>query len=202
MEKFTTVSGVAAPFPAANVDTDVIMPKAFLKRIDKEGVLEGLFHDLRLDADGTERPEFVLNQPAWRNASFLIVGPNFGCGSSREHAVWGLRRRGIRALIGSSFAGIFFDNCANNAVLGIVLPKPTVDRLLALAADPATAGMTIDLASQTITTATGEVIGFDIEPARKEKLLEGLDPVGQTLRHREKIEAFEANYYRDYPWLV
>ena len=109
--------GAAAPMPTANIDTDVIMPKAFLKRIDKDGVLEGLFHDVRLNSDGTENPDFVLNQTPYRQAEIIVTGPNFGCGSSREHAVWGLRKRGIRALIGSSFAGIFFDNCANNGLL-------------------------------------------------------------------------------------
>ena len=130
MEKFEKLTAVAAPMPASNIDTDIIMPKAFLKRIDKEGVLEGLFHDVRLYEDGTEREDFVLNQPEYRNAKILVTGPNFGCGSSREHAVWGLEKRGIKCLIGSSFAGIFFDNCANNGVLAIVLPKETVTSLI------------------------------------------------------------------------
>ena len=130
MEKFEKLTAVAAPMPASNIDTDIIMPKAFLKRIDKEGVLEGLFHDVRLYEDGREREGFVLNQPEYRSAKILVTGSNFGCGSSREHAVWGLEKRGIKCLIGSSFAGIFFDNCANNGVLAIVLPKETVSALI------------------------------------------------------------------------
>ena len=130
MDKFIQLTAAAAPMPTANIDTDVIMPKAFLKRIDKDGVLEGLFHDVRLNPDGTENPDFVLNQTPYRQAEIIVTGPNFGCGSSREHAVWGLRKRGIRALIGSSFAGIFFDNCANNGLLCVVLPQAQVDELL------------------------------------------------------------------------
>lgn len=202
MEKFEIVTGIAAPMPAANIDTDIIMPKAFLMRIDKEGVLEGLFHDLRLDAQGNERPEFVLNQKPYRQAKFLVVGPNFGCGSSREHAVWGLQKRGIRALIGSSFNGIFFDNCANNGILAITLQPDEIGTIIENLEKSGNKEITVDLVNQIIKTPDGKGISFEIEPLRKEKLLNGLDPVSQTLKLKEKIAEFEKNYFSTYPWLA
>lgn len=201
MEKFTTLTAVAAPMGASNIDTDVIMPKAFLKRIDKEGVLEGLFHDLRLREDGSENPDFILNQEPYRSAEILLTGPNFGCGSSREHAVWGLRRRGIRALIGSSFAGIFFDNCANNGVAVIVLPEEDVRRMIEATEKSSDKKITINLQEQTVRDPEGRLYHFDIEPTRKQRLLEGGDAVAQTLRSEKKIAAFEAQYFKKYPWL-
>ena len=177
MEKFEKLTAVAAPMPASNIDTDIIMPKAFLKRIDKEGVLEGLFHDVRLYEDGREREGFVLNQPEYRSAKILVTGSNFGCGSSREHAVWGLEKRGIKCLIGSSFAGIFFDNSESKNV-------------------------TVDLEAQTVTTPSGAILHFEIEPSRKEKLLQGLDPVALTLKSEEKIKNFEEDYFKKFPWLA
>jgi 3-isopropylmalate/(R)-2-methylmalate dehydratase small subunit len=138
MERFSIVTGIAAPLPSANINTDVIMPKQFLKGIDRSGLRDGTFHDLRFDANGAERPEFILNRSRWRDAVFLVVGPNFGAGSSREHAVWGLRQLGIHALIGTSFAGIFFDNCARNGLLAISLNEETNQRLMDTASDPAT----------------------------------------------------------------
>lgn len=202
MEKFEIVTGIAAPMPAANIDTDIIMPKAFLMRIDKEGVLEGLFHDIRLDAQGNERPEFVLNQKPYRQAKFLVVGPNFGCGSSREHAVWGLQKRGIRALIGSSFNGIFFDNCANNGILAITLQPDEIGTIIENLEKSGNKEITVDLVNQIIKTPDGKGISFEIEPLRKEKLLNGLDPVSQTLKLKEKIAEFEKNYFSTYPWLA
>ena len=187
MEKFEKLTAVAAPMPASNIDTDIIMPKAFLKRIDKEGVLEGLFHDIRLYEDGTDREEFVLNQPEYRNARILVTGPNFGCGSSREHAV---------------FAGIFFDNCANNGVLAIVLPKDTVSALIQELQNSESKNVTVDLEAQTVTTPSGAVLHFEIEPSRKEKLLQGLDPVALTLKSEEKIKNFEDEYFKKFPWLA
>lgn len=200
MTPFLAVSGVAAPLPAANLDTDVIMPKRYLKGIDREGLAIGVFHDLRFDGAGDPDPAFVLNQPAWSGAAFLVVGPNFGCGSSREHAVWGLRQLGVRALIGESFAGIFFDNCARNGLPALTLPPRTVTRLLALVADPARNRLTVDLPAQTIVTADGTV-AFDIDPILKQRLVEGLDAVGATLKEADLIRAFESAYLARHPWL-
>ncbi len=201
MEKFTKLRAIAAPMPASNIDTDIIMPKAFLKRIDKEGVLEGLFHDVRLDEQGNERADFVLNQCPYRDAQILITGPNFGCGSSREHAVWGLQKRGIRCLIGSSFAGIFFDNCTNNGILVIVLPVETVSNLIDYIQKSADKSVHIDLEEERIVLPDSTTIKFDIEPSRKSKLLKGLDPVGQTLERKDKIIDFENTYFQQFPWL-
>lgn len=201
MQPFRSVTGVAAPFPAANVDTDVIMPKQFLKGIDRAGLDRGVLFDLRFDADGAPRPDFVLNQAPYRGAPFLVVGPNFGCGSSREHAVWGLAQLGVRALIGISFAGIFFDNCARNGLLAITLPADDHARLLALAAQPADHPFTIDLGAQTI-RAGGELIPFVVEAPRRHALLEGLDAVGLSLARAAEIRAFEARHHALNPWLT
>jgi 3-isopropylmalate/(R)-2-methylmalate dehydratase small subunit len=201
MKPFTVVSGVAAPLPAANVDTDVIMPKQFLKGIDRAGLDRGALHDLRFDAAGEARPDFILNQPAWRGACFLVVGPNFGCGSSREHAVWGLAQLGVRAVIGTSFAGIFADNCARNGLLLVALPKPDVDALLEAAARPDANGLTVDLQAQTVTAEGLAPIAFDIEPTRKAALLQGLDAIGETLQRRAAIDAFEMAHRAANPWL-
>ena len=201
MAPFTTVRGVAAPLRAANIDTDVIMPKQFLKGIDRAGLDAGLFHDLRFDADGRARPEFILNRPGWQGAAFLVVGDNFGCGSSREHAVWGLMQYGVRAVIGTSFAGIFFDNCARNGLLAICLPADVVTMLAALAGDAATNRLTIDLERQII--VGGDVrIGFEIDAARREALMRGLDAVGQTLTLRDEIAAFQHKHLEAHPWFA
>jgi 3-isopropylmalate/(R)-2-methylmalate dehydratase small subunit len=197
MTPFSTVQGVAAPLPAANIDTDVIMPKQFLKGIDRGGLDHGLFHDLRFDAAGAARPEFILNLPAWDQARFLVVGDNFGCGSSREHAVWGLMQYGVRALIGTSFAGIFFDNCARNGLLAITLPESDVARLMALAEQAA--GFTVDLPRQTISAGDVE-LRFEIDAVRKEALLHGLDAIGQTLTMRDAILAFQQTHLEANPW--
>lgn len=202
MEKFEIVKGIAAPMPAANVDTDVIMPKQFLKGIDRSGLRDGTFHGLRFDPDGGERPEFVLNRPEWRKAVFLVVGPNFGCGSSREHAVWGLRQLGIRALLGSNFAGIFFDNCACNGLLALALDDDTVRSLMDLASNPAMAMLAIDLPQQSIVAADGRQFKFEIEPARKEALRHGLDFVATTLTFRDDILSFEKAHLERSPWLM
>jgi len=203
MEAFNTVTGVAAPLLLPNVDTDAIMPKQFLKGIDRSGLRDGFLFDLRFSADGTARPGFKLNQPPWADARFLVVGPNFGCGSSREHAVWGMREFGIRAVIGTSYGGIFQDNCARNGVLAISLPADQVDALRRQAADPNANRLTIDLPSQTITVeATGRAICFDVEALTKSALLHGLDAVAATLRDADKIREFESAYYLSRPWLV
>ncbi len=201
MEPFRVLTGVAAPMPAANIDTDVIMPKQFLKGIDREGLDRGVFFDLRLDETGAPRADFVLNQPAWSGARFLVVGPNFGCGSSREHAVWGLSQLGIRALIGPSFAGIFFDNCARNGLLAITLSPDAWASLLALSSQPDSNVFTIDLEAQTI-AAGAAIMDFDIEPPRKQALLEGLDGVGLALARADEIRAFETRHFRDNPWFL
>ena len=202
MQPFTIVAGPAAGLPGANIDTDVIMPKQFLKGIDRAGLGAATFHDLRYVGPGQPRPDFVLNRPAWQGACILVVGPNFGCGSSREHAVWGLLQGGIRAVIGTSFAGIFADNAANNGLLLIELSPEPVAALAALAADPARNRMTIDLPAQTIATADGVVQRFDIPARRKDHLVRGLDAIGATLDHAEAIRAFQARHLAAQPWLV
>ncbi|TKJ84470.1 3-isopropylmalate dehydratase small subunit [Pseudomonas koreensis] len=201
LQPFTQVSGQAAPLLAANVDTDVIMPKQFLKGIDRQGLDRGLFFDLRFLRDGSPNPDFVLNQPAWQGASFLLVGPNFGCGSSREHAVWGLQQMGIRALIGSSFAGIFYDNCQRNGVLLITLEEAQVQRIGQLVGQAETARVNIDLETQRISLADGTVIDFQIDTLRKTALLLGLDAIGSILQRREQIKAFERQHLANNPWL-
>ncbi|CAI8872982.1 3-isopropylmalate dehydratase subunit LeuD [Pseudomonas sp. IT-P100] len=201
LQPFTHVSGKAAPMLAANIDTDVIMPKQFLKGIDRAGLDRGLFFDLRFLPDGQPNPEFVLNQPAWQGASFMVVGPNFGCGSSREHAVWGLKQMGIRALIGSSFAGIFYDNCQRNGVLLITLDESVLQRLGRVVGQPEGAQISVDLQAQEIRLHDGEVILFDIDTLRKTALLLGLDAIGSTLQRSEQIKAFELKHLAANPWL-
>ncbi|CAI8992023.1 3-isopropylmalate dehydratase subunit LeuD [Pseudomonas sp. IT-P171] len=201
LQPFTHVSGKAAPMLAANIDTDVIMPKQFLKGIDRAGLDRGLFFDLRFLPDGQPNPEFVLNQRAWQGASFMVVGPNFGCGSSREHAVWGLKQMGIRALIGSSFAGIFYDNCQRNGVLLITLDESMLQRLGRVVSQPEGAQISVDLQAQEIRLHDGEVILFDIDTLRKTALLLGLDAIGSTLQRSEQIKAFELKHLAANPWL-
>jgi len=201
LQPFTQVSGQAAPMLAANIDTDVIMPKQFLKGIDRAGLDRGLFFDLRFLPDGQPNPDFVLNQPAWQGASFMVVGPNFGCGSSREHAVWGLQQMGIRALIGSSFAGIFYDNCQRNGVLLITLDEPVAQRLGQVVSRAEGARISVDLEAQQIVLNDGEVIPFEIDTLRKTALLLGLDAIGSTLQRREQIKAFEREHLAASPWL-
>jgi 3-isopropylmalate/(R)-2-methylmalate dehydratase small subunit len=201
MEPFVRETGPAAPLAMPNLDTDVIMPKTFLKGIDRQGLAIGVFHALRFTA-GEPNPAFILNQPAYQGARFLVVGPNFGCGSSREHAVWGLVQLGIRALIGTSFAGIFEDNCQNNGLLTLHLAPGEVALLLDRAGDPPHNELTIDLAAQSICVeSTGERLGFAIEPARMDRLMTGLDAVAATLRYADDIRAFEARHRAAHPWL-
>ncbi|MBD9482545.1 3-isopropylmalate dehydratase small subunit [Pseudomonas sp. PDM14] len=202
MEPFTTVHGIAAAMLAANVDTDVIMPKQFLKGIDRNGLDRGLFFDLRFLADGARNTAFVLNQAPWDAASFLVVGPNFGCGSSREHAVWGLKQLGIRALIGTSFAGIFYDNCQRNGVLLIQLKDADLQALGALVSQAESAAIRVDLPAQTITLADGRRIAFNIDALRKEALISGLDAIGSTLQRTAAIHQFEAMHLQANPWLA
>lgn len=199
MEPFVRVCGIAASLPAANVDTDTIMPKQFLKGIDRSGLRDGLFHDLRFDGMGNERTDFVLNRPATREATFLIVGENFGCGSSREHAVWGLAQFGIRALIGTSFAGIFFDNCARNGLLAISLEASELRVLARRAEERSGLVLTVDLLSRRI-ELPDRTLAFDIDPMQREALLKGLDPISQTLKWSDSIRAFEARHFAVNPW--
>ncbi|BDB18766.1 3-isopropylmalate dehydratase small subunit [Pseudomonas sp. CYM-20-01] len=202
LQPFTLVTGKAAPMLAANIDTDVIMPKQFLKGIDRSGLDRGLFFDLRFLASGEPNPEFVLNQPAWQGASFMVVGPNFGCGSSREHAVWGLKQMGIRALIGSSFAGIFYDNCQRNGVLLITLDEAVLQQLGKTVSQADQAQISVDLEAQQIHLADGQVIPFQIDTLRKTALLQGLDAIGSTLQRSDEIKAFERRHLQANPWLT
>jgi 3-isopropylmalate/(R)-2-methylmalate dehydratase small subunit len=202
MQAFNVVSGAAAALPAANIDTDIIMPKQFLKGIDRSGLADGAFHDLRFDRDGMPRQDFILNQPDWEQTCFLVTGPNFGCGSSREHAVWGLLQLGVRAIIGSTFAGIFHDNALNNGLLLISLPSADVASLMARAADPKRNGLTVDLPQQTVETQDGLRLSFEIEPLRKRALIGGLDAIGVTLQNAEAIHSFERPYFDGNPWLA
>jgi 3-isopropylmalate/(R)-2-methylmalate dehydratase small subunit len=201
MQPFNTVSGSAAPLLASNIDTDVIMPKQFLKGIDRKGLDRGLFFDLRCLESGEPNPEFILNQPAWNGAAFLVVGSNFGCGSSREHAVWGLKQVGIRALIGTSFAGIFYDNCQRNGVLAIQLSEAQLKQIAGVISDAATARIEVNLPEQTIALADGTVIPFEIDQLRKQSLLLGLDAIGTTLQCSDQIRSFESRHLAENPWL-
>ncbi|MBX6322578.1 MAG: 3-isopropylmalate dehydratase small subunit [Rhodospirillaceae bacterium] len=201
MEKFTILSGVAAPLPMVNCDTDKIIPARFLKTIRRTGLGRSLFHDLRYDPDGSEKPDFVLNQPAWRKATILVAGENFGCGSSREHAPWALLDFGIRAVIAPSFADIFYNNSFKNGVLLITLPQAEVDLLMEDARKGANAVLTIDLEKQEITRPDGGRIHFDIDPFRKHCLLNGLDDIGLTLGKAAAIDGFEATARQRQPWL-
>ncbi len=202
MEKFTVLTGVAAPLPMINVDTDMIIPKQFLKTIKRTGLGKNLFDEMRYDEQGNEKPDFVLNQPAYRKAEILISGANFGCGSSREHAPWAILDFGIRCVIAPSFADIFFNNCFKNGILPIVLPQAEVDKLMDDARNGANARLTVDLAKQEITRPDGSKISFDVDPFRKHCLLEGLDDIGLTLQRGDKIDAFEGRRKQSTPWLA
>jgi len=201
MQKFKTLTGVAAPLPMLNVDTDMIIPKQFLKTIKRSGLGKSLFFEMRFDDAGAERPDFVLNKQAYRKAEILVAGDNFGCGSSREHAPWALLDFGIRCVIAPSFADIFYNNCFKNGILPIKLPQDDVDKLMDDAMRGANATVTIDLENQTITGPDGGEITFDVEPFRKHCLIEGLDDIGQTMQRVDKIDAFEARQKASEPWL-
>ena len=204
MTPFRSLTGVAAALPMANLDTDQIMPKQFLRGVDREsGLADGFLHNLRFEAPGRPRPDFSLNRAPWNSATILVTGPNYGCGSSREHAVWGMCQLGLRCVIGSSFGGIFADNCARNGVPAIIVPLAEADRLLALAADAARCEITVDLEGQTITTpADGRTLRFEFDPLRRHMLMKGLDAVGLTLESAEDIKEFEQAYLKEQPWLA
>ena len=200
MEKFTTLEGIAAPFPMVNVDTDRIIPARFLKTIKKTGLGKNLFNELRYDADGSEKPGFVLNKPAYREARILVAGDNFGCGSSREHAPWALVDFGIRCVIAPSFADIFNNNASKNGMLLIALPQETVDKLMEDADKGGNARLSVDLEKQRIVRPDGETIDFDIDPFKKHCLLNGLDDIALTLQKDDKISAFEGARKAAQPW--
>ncbi|WP_114393417.1 3-isopropylmalate dehydratase small subunit [Oleisolibacter albus] len=201
MDKFTQLTGVAAPLRLMNVDTDMIIPARYLKTIKRTGLGEGLFAALRFNGDGSEKPDFVLNRPAYKGARIIIAGDNFGCGSSREHAPWALADYGIRCVIAPSFADIFFNNCFKNGVLPIVLPQPVIDRLMDAADNGANATFTVDLDAQTIHLPDGGSVPFEVEPFRRQCLLNGWDDIGLTLRNAGEIDGFEAAQRATQPWL-
>ncbi|WP_112873413.1 3-isopropylmalate dehydratase small subunit [Paracoccus endophyticus] len=201
MDKFTTLTGIAAPMPLVNIDTDMIIPKQFLKTIHRSGLGKNLFEEMRFFPDGTENPDFVLNKPAWRGAQIIVAGDNFGCGSSREHAPWALLDYGIRCVISTSFADIFYNNCFKNGILPIVLPQAAVDALMKDAENGANARLTVDLAAQTVTAPDGTAHPFDIDPHRKHCLLNGLDDIGLTMEKAAAIQAYETQIAQSQPWV-
>jgi len=202
MDKFTTLTGVAAPLDIMNVDTDMIIPKQYLKTIARTGLGAGLFSEMRFNQDGSENPDFVLNKPAWRNAKIIVAGDNFGCGSSREHAPWALLDYGIRCVISTSFADIFYNNCFKNGILPIKVTPEQLDLLMDDAARGANATLTVDLESQTIRGPDGGTVSFDIDSARKQVLLEGLDDIATTLKSSQaSIAGFESKMAESRPWL-
>jgi len=201
MEKFTQITGVAAPMPLINIDTDMIIPKLFLKTIKRSGLGKNLFDEMRYDDAGAEIPSFVLNKPAYRNAQVIVAGDNFGCGSSREHAPWALLDFGIRVVISTSFADIFYSNCFKNGILPIVLPQEDVDKLMDDAARGANAVLSVDLESQKITGPDGGEISFEVDAFKKHCLLNGLDDIGLTMQKSDAISAFEAHNAAIMPWV-
>jgi 3-isopropylmalate/(R)-2-methylmalate dehydratase small subunit len=200
MEKFTTLRGVAAPLPMVNVDTDMIIPKQFLKTIKRTGLKDGLFYEMRWAADG-QKKDFILDQPAYQNAKILVAGPNFGCGSSREHAPWALLDFGIRCVISEGFADIFYNNCFKNGILPIKLPKEIIDKLMDDASRGSNAIIEVDLEKQEIKGPDGGTVHFDIDPFRKHLLLNGLDDIGLTMEKSSDIDAFEKKQKESQPWL-
>ena len=200
MQAFTRLDGRAAPLSLANIDTDQIIPKQFLKTVEREGLAKGLFYDFRFDGEGSEIADFVLNRPEYKGSSVLIAGDNFGCGSSREHAPWALMDFGIMCVISTSFADIFNNNCFNNGLLPVVLKPEEVAQLM----DEAKGGnhmVSIDLEAQTVISPSGKSFQFDIDPVRKDKMLKGLDFIGETLMHRADIDVYESKRALDRPWL-
>ncbi|QLQ20375.1 MAG: 3-isopropylmalate dehydratase small subunit [Exiguobacterium profundum] len=200
MDKFTTLTGIAAPMALVNIDTDMIIPKQFLKTIQRSGLGKNLFDEMRYDRDGNEIADFVLNQPQYRKAEIIVAGDNFGCGSSREHAPWALLDFGIRCVISTSFADIFFNNCFKNGILPVVLPQAAVDHLMDDARKGANARITVDLESQTVTASDGTTFAFDVDPFKKHCLLNGLDDIGLTLEKSASIDVFEKKNALMHPW--
>jgi 3-isopropylmalate/(R)-2-methylmalate dehydratase small subunit len=201
MQKFTVLTGIAAPLDMINIDTDKIIPKLHLRTTSRTGLGKALFEELRYAADGTPRPEFVLNREPWRDASILVAGDNFGCGSSREHAPWALVDFGIRCVISTSFADIFYNNCFKNGLLPVRVGKAELEALLADASDPENPELTVDLEQCCIRRPNGAVIRFQVEAFRRARLLAGLDDVGITLQKSDDIDRFEAQQDAEQPWL-
>jgi 3-isopropylmalate/(R)-2-methylmalate dehydratase small subunit len=201
MDKFTQLTGVAAPLPIVNVDTDMIIPKDYLKTIKRTGLAEGLFAEMRLNEDGSENPDFVLNKPAYREATILVAGDNFGCGSSREHAPWALLDRGIRCVISTSFADIFYNNCFKNGILPVKVTPEELDELMDDANRGSNAILTVDLESQTITGPDGGSISFEIDEFKKHCLLNGLDDIGLTMKKADSIQTYESKLGAERPWV-
>jgi len=201
MEKFDKLSGVAAPLPIINIDTDMIIPKQYLKTIQRTGLGTGLFSEMRYNEDGSANEGFVLNKSAYKNASILVAGDNFGCGSSREHAPWALLDYGIRCIISTSFADIFYNNCFKNGVLPIVVSQDELDKLMDDANRGANATMSIDLEAQEISGPDGGTIAFDIDPFRKHCMLNGLDDIGLTMEKASNIDRYEADLSESRPWV-
>jgi 3-isopropylmalate/(R)-2-methylmalate dehydratase small subunit len=201
MEKFTKVSGVAAPMPLINIDTDMIIPKLFLKTIKRSGLGKNLFDEMRYDDAGAEIPDFVLNKPAYRNAQIIVAGDNFGCGSSREHAPWALLDFGIRVVISTSFADIFYSNCFKNGILPVILPQEDIDKLMDDAERGANAVLNVDLENQTITGPDGGEVSFEVDAFKKHCLINGLDDIGLTMQKSDAIAAFEAQNATSMPWV-
>jgi 3-isopropylmalate/(R)-2-methylmalate dehydratase small subunit len=201
MQKFNTLTGIAAPMPLVNIDTDMIIPKQFLKTIARTGLGKNLFDEMRFTPDGAEIPDFVLNQPAYRSAEILVAGDNFGCGSSREHAPWALLDFGIRCVISTSFADIFYNNCFKNGILPVVLPPEAVAVLMDDARKGENARITVDLQGQTVTTSDGQSFSFEIDPFKKHCLLNGLDDIGLSLEKVTHIDSFEQKLSGTRPWV-
>ena len=201
MEKFEKLQGIAAPMPLVNIDTDMIIPKVFLKSIQRTGFGKNLFDEMRYNRDGSEIEDFVLNKPQYRDAEILIAGDNFGCGSSREHAPWAIADFGIKCVVSTSFADIFFNNCFKNGILPIVLPQEQVDVLMADAEKGSNARMTVDLEAQEITTSEGKTIAFEVDAFKKHCLLNGLDDIGLTMEKSDSIKSYEAKLSAERPWV-
>ncbi|MCC0078257.1 MAG: 3-isopropylmalate dehydratase small subunit [Rhodobacter sp.] len=201
MDKFTKLTGIAAPMPLVNIDTDMIIPKGFLKTIQRSGLGVNLFDEMRYDRSGNEIADFVLNKPQYRDAEILVAGDNFGCGSSREHAPWALLDFGIRCVISTSFADIFFNNCFKNGILPVVLPQEAVDYLMDDASKGANARITVDLEAQTVTASDGTAFHFDVDPFKKHCMLNGLDDIGLTLEKVAAIDTYEKRVAAQFPWV-
>ena len=201
MEKFNKLSGIAAPMPLVNIDTDMIIPKQFLKTIQRSGLGKNLFDEMRYNDDGSEIADFVLNKPQYREAQILVAGDNFGCGSSREHAPWALLDFGVRAVVSTSFADIFFNNCFKNGILPIVLPQEQVELLMKDAEKGSNARIEIDLEAQTVTSSDGDVFSFEVDSHKKHCLLNGLDDIGLTMEKAASIDTFEARAKMERPWV-
>ena len=201
MDRFEKLNGIAAPMPLINIDTDMIIPKVFLKTIKRSGLGANLFDEMRYDGNGNENPNFVLNKPQYRNAEIIVAGDNFGCGSSREHAPWAIKDFGILCVISTSFADIFYNNCFKNGILPIVLPKEQVEALMEDAEKGANARMQVNLEAQTVTSSDGDVFNFEIDAFKKHCLLNGLDDISLSLEKSSSIESYEAKIAVERPWV-